>query len=235
MTKEELIEKYISGRLTSEEKLEFDRLIETDASFREEVRFHKDLKRVTEHDQDEAFKKQLQEYEKRVGIKRRPFIAMGVAASIVLALGSALWIVFQKTPSEKLFAEYYEPYRNVVAPVVRGDDSEDIEARAFSAYEKGSFEEAVTNFETLLSEEENSEYRFYLANSYLALGHSQSALQQLVRYPSNSRFSDKIPWYRALAYLQLDDLDTAKEILQQIELRGTYNYSKAIEILKKLK
>jgi len=234
MKRQELIEKYVHGTLTEEERLTFNELISTDAEFAEEVRFQEDVKVVARHEDSDQFKQQLRSYENQrpSSSKRRRWVA---AAILVALLATAYFTVFQNTNS-KLFAEYFEPYRNVVAPVVRGDQSEALSSKAFLAYENKAYKEAASYFSQLIDTENESYYTFYLANCELALGQGTEAIVLLENYIATSgEFTDRAQWYLALAYVTTNENTKAKSHLERIVATNSYNHQEALQLLNHLK
>ena len=66
MDYEVLIDKYLRGELTEEEKKEFDTLIANKEGFAKNVALMRDLLGVTEASHDEEFKKLMTEFEKEI-------------------------------------------------------------------------------------------------------------------------------------------------------------------------
>lgn len=236
MSPQDLIEKYISESLTTEEQLEFNRLCEVDIAFNEEVKFHDNLRKVTAHEDDLTFKETVKSFEKEhVVAKRNPRI-WWVAASFIGLLIATYFFSFQQTSSEELFAENFEPYRNVIQPIVRGEQDESIKTTAFVAYENKEYEKAIQSFSELIKSESETYPTFYLANSYLAIQDTEKAISLFKEYiNTGGDFKDKATWYLALAYLKGNNITSSKSILQNIVTSKAYNFEKAALLLKELK
>ena len=94
MINETLIEKYFSERLTKEESLEFKNLYDTDTNFKQEVDFLKDIKSVSETEDDAQFKQQLASFESEYSIQNKsssnkwlkPLIAVAALLVILLSI-----------------------------------------------------------------------------------------------------------------------------------------------------
>ena len=236
MNREVLIEKYILGTLTSEERAQVEEWMKTDPSFKEELEFQSNLKPVIEKEEDASFKTSLKEFEHGHGTKRkRPMLRWLIAASfmILVVAGSLL---YTQSGSNSLFAENFQPYANVIQPVVRGDNTDDIKGKAFLAYENEEFELAETHFTTLLNSTSDSYVLFYLANTKLALNKANEAIPLLNSYMSvGDNLSSQAQWYLALAHLQTNETAQAKNILQKIVKFEGYGAEEAVLLLKKLK
>lgn len=236
MTREALIEKYILGTLTSEERAQVEEWIKTDPSFKEELEFQSKLKTVIEKEEDTAFKTNLKTYEQAHHRKsKRPILRWLVAASfmVLVVVGSLL---YTKSASNTLFAENFQPYANVIQPVVRGNNAEDIKTKAFLAYENEEFELAESHFTTLLNTTSDAYVLFYLANTKLALDKANEAIPLLNSYLSTGEnLGSQAQWYLALAHLHLENELQAKLELQKIVKFEGYSMEEATLLLEKLK
>ncbi len=236
MNSQELIENYILGTLSTEETKTFNELLKNDVSFKKEVEFHKNLQKVAEFEDDAAFKKQLQQFENEFQPKKSNYTKWLAAASVAILIGVGSMFYFQTTSNQELFAENFEPYRNIIQPIVRGEVSDNIKTHAFTAYEKGDYKQAITLFSEMQKTETETYYSFYKANSYLALDNAVEAIPLFVNYIAiKGEFSEKAYWYLALAYLKEESSSEAKQILRKITEAKTYNYKKAAILLKQLK
>jgi len=236
MNQEALIEKYILGTLTSEERVQVEEWIKTDPSFKEELEFQSNLKPVIEKEEDAAFKTALKEFESgHQTSSKRPIFRWLVAASfmILVVVGSLL---YTKSTSNTLFAENFQPYANVIQPVVRGNDVNDTKAKAFLAYENEEFKLAESHFTTLLNSTSDSYVLFYLANTKLALEKANEAIPLLNSYLSTGEnLGSQAQWYLALAHLHQGEKMQAKLELQKIVKFEGYGMEEAMLLLEKLK
>ncbi|MFD1315070.1 tetratricopeptide repeat protein [Namhaeicola litoreus] len=215
---EELIEKYFSNSLNNEETLLFEKLLQNDYDFKEEFLFQKDLKKALERQQRAEIKAGLQELEKSYSKKRViPLKKWLLAASIALlfGLGYTFYHNYKTQQPDYLFTSNFEPYRNVVKPIERGATSEDIETKAFSAYENKAYYKAINLFNSI--QPKDQEYvQFYKAMSYLSLHKNEEAIELLLPLATRPDKADalfkwnaKANWYLALAYLGDDQIEKA--------------------------
>lgn len=244
----ELIEKYFSNSLSDEEQIVFNNLLKNDLAFKEEFLFQKDLKKALSHNQRSSLKTTLQKFESDLEKEKVfPLRKWMAAASVVLVLGLSYFLFSDSfnNSSEKLYAEYFEPYRNVVHPIVRGDNGSSIESSAFLAYENGKFYKAINLFNSV-SNKKDEYIRFYTAMCYLGLNDNLEAIDLLLPIAtneadeandnSNLNFKTKANWYLGLAYLNSGDLNKAKSQFSLIANHPDNSYKKeaALEILDKL-
>lgn len=236
MKNQEYIENYFLGRLSASEMKHFEDLLKSDVAFKKEFDFQESLQKVIDLEEDEAFKNTLQNYENKKQTKKH-YKIWSIAASVLVLFGLSYFVLFQENVSnEELFAQNFEPYRNVIQPIERGDVLKDLKTQAFAAYEKGNYKNAISLFSELQKTQTNLYYIFYKANSYLALENTSEAIALLQKYITlNGKFTEKAQWYLALAYLKVDNVSEAKKILQNIEEEKSYNYEKASQILQNIK
>ncbi len=237
MRHEELIEKYILNRLTSEEQLEFAKLLKSDSAFKEEVDLHTNLKKVIDYEDDANFRDLIVDLEEQVKKpkQKRSYTKWLAAASIVLLLGLTYFFnMGQKLSTDDLFAQNFEPYRNVVAPIVRSNDQQDEKSLAFLAYEKGEYETAVTLFSKLYISTKEPYYLFYKANALLKLERANEAVPLLLEHlKTKDTLTEKTNWYLALAYLKIKDKQKAKELLKKVIANKSYKNKEAEKLLDK--
>ena len=239
MDRNELIDKFLTHSLNAEEKLFFDELMVNDPSFKEKVKFFEDLQKVTEFEDDTFHKAMIADFEAEHQSKKSLFFNSKVwlvAASIAVLI--AVFYVFnlpQTYNTQELFAENFKPYRNVVQPIVRSADQQDLSTKAFSYYEKREYEMALTLFEELYKETKTPHYLFYKANTLLQLNRPKDAINDLEAHLKTSdKLVQKTNWYLAMAYLKLDDVANAKKSLKKVIAENAYNAKKAKTLLAKL-
>nr|HMQ45346.1 hypothetical protein [Mariniflexile sp.] len=116
MTKQEdLIEKYIQNKLSPEEALLVDDLLQNDPNFKRELTFHTNLKQVIKKEDDANFRYLISKLEREAKHKntlpKRRYATWLAAASIALLVGlSYFFSMNQKASTSELFASYFEPY-----------------------------------------------------------------------------------------------------------------------------
>ncbi|APQ17579.1 tetratricopeptide repeat protein [Maribacter hydrothermalis] len=242
MTKQEdLIEKYILNKLSSEEVLLVEDLLKNDAEFIAEYNFQSNLKTAIKKEDDDNFRNLISELESKARSKdslpRRSYVKWMAAASIILLLGLSYFLTLnQKTSTDDLFVSYFEPYRNVVQPMQRGNEQQDEKSLAFLAYEKGEYDKAITLFSNLYSDTKEPYYLFYKANALLKLEKAKEAVPLLLEHlKTTDTLTEKTKWYLALAYLRLNDVPNAKLTLEKVISDGNYKTMEAQKLLKEFK
>ena len=238
LDKDQLIAKFLTRSLSKEEQLRFDTMLSEDASFRAEVALLQDLNKVAEAEDDAMAKEMVAGFEaehhnkKGTGKTRIWWVAASLA--LLLSIG---YLVIQETPAntQELFVENFEPYRNVIHPITRASQQDDLKTQAFAYYEQGKYDEALALFIKLYNNTETPHYLFYQANALLQLNRPKEAITALqIHLKTRDTLTQKSHWYLAMAYLKLNDVTNAKKNLEQVVLENKYNVEKAKSLLKKL-
>ena len=189
------------------------------------------------------------QFEEAVGrvskqFKRRIFIRkISQPRNIALALGSLVLFIItitglKNSSQPTLFESNFTPFPNVT-PIFRGEDSGILLQNAMSYYEMGEMDSAQVYLSKFLQNDpSNGLGHFYYGNIQLVNNRHKSAIVHFVRAQNDSTLGNKIlssiPWYIALAHIQLNNLSDAKSQLNKcIEERSAFA-EKAQELLKHL-
>lgn len=234
MTKDELIALYFSNQLSDESKDKFDHLLTTDSDFAKEVNFQKNLKTIITKEEQQDLKAELASIENSTKNTSKTYTKWLIAASIIviLAIPSLMFFGQKTTNKDALFAANFEPYKNVVHPIVRGESSDDIKTKAFIAYEAKSYDDALLYFNTILKEHPDGAILFYKSIILLQKEDYNKALGIL---ESNTAIPNQLKqqqqWYLGLVYLKTNQTDKAKAIFKTL---SENNYFKAKQSKKLL-
>jgi len=242
----DLIERYFENSLGPKDQKLFNDLLQSDPEFKHEFLFQKDLKQAIAANQQEELKATLNTFEVKSdkNSKRHLFSKKWlIAASLLIFVSVGFWAI-QKTyyPSnETLYSEYFQPYRNTVHPVVRGENINTIEYKAFAAYEAKNYYKAINLFNSVETPE--APYiLYYKGLCFMSVDKSLEAIELLTRVSSDptegasANFKEKSNWYLALAHLKEDDSEKAVSYLNLVLTNTTSDYKKeeAQEILNYL-
>ncbi len=241
MDKEALINGYFENSLGQDQLKEFEQLLKTDPDFASEVDFQKELQRSLKKDERQEIKQMFRELNTEVNkpetkvFSLRPWLA---AASIALLVGVGTWVFFFNNPevnTGELYAANFAPYENVVHPIERGTQLEDLKTRAFTAYESEDFSLALQLFKELGNKQKDGYIDFYSAIVYMQLGNHAKAIPLLRRYiDADGELKDRATWYLALSHLKLDDLDASKTELKNLIRMGSFKKGDAEKLLETL-
>lgn len=241
MDKDELINGYFEGVLTKAQLERLALLRETDTEFAKDFEFEialqKSLKKGERQELKEMFSEisSVKETPETKVFQMRTWLA---AASVALVVGLASWIFFfnnSAIDTEQLYAANFAPYDNVVSPIERGNEIEDLRTMAFMAYENEEYIKALELFAQLKKEQNEPYIDFYEANLRMQLGQHIKAIPLLKNYIANKgQLADRAIWYLALSHLKLGEIEACKEQLVKLIELGTFKTKAAEELLAQL-
>lgn len=226
----ELIDKYLLQELTAAEQAEFEKRSQ-DPDFQEELKFHQDMQPVVKLAGREDLKADLKDLEARIALeeqspKREPKIVqmrrwLAVAAILAGLIFIGNYFFNSQNRSEQLFAQYYKPYPNVIAPIVKSGEEVSDDEEAFQLYQLGKYEEAELLFSKLPEDEVS---QFYYGLTLLELGKIDLAKEKLsiVSETIDARFQIPAKWYLGLVHLKKEELEQAKMLLEEVAKVSAY-------------
>ncbi|GAB3021614.1 hypothetical protein GCM10027284_46360 [Cyclobacterium sediminis] len=241
---EETIQRYLDDELGEDEKLAFEAKVKADASLQEQVAAYRLLvagirfqvrkenwDKISELENEATSKAVF----KRVYLNSWKYAVAGLAVLLV-ATFFMYKLLSKQEDMQDLYAENFSAYPALVHATVRGaDEPKTLEEQAYAAYSNEEYEEATLYFTNILEAGEDPLVRFYLGNTYLAMGNYDAAILALERaIESPMMLETQAKWYLGLAYLARGRKEDA--LIQFKELaKGTTSYSeKAETIIKQL-
>lgn len=235
MDKEQLLERYFENQLSQEEAILFQNFLETDPSFAEEFAFQKSVKQAITLNERAELKQKLQSFETPKNNKKW-LSKWSVAASIAVVLGAGYWFMNQSPNHIELYEDYYQSYPNVVAPTVRGENSEDIESEAFYEYDNGNYEKSLVLFSKIYETDKDDYALFYKALSQMELQKTTEAIATFKQFDlgKNNAFTHFVKWYLALAYLKENQKEQAMPLLKSLSETENPQQEMAQKLLKEL-
>jgi tetratricopeptide (TPR) repeat protein len=228
----EHIQDYIEDRLEGEEKLAFEKRLETEITFKkdyvQELARHKALQATMRAEAKAELKKMLGQSTPVRSIKPMWRASAIAAAILILILAGYLLIPQQKSP-EQLAMSHFEPY-----PLsnIRGktNDQQTLFDKAIAPYQQGDFEKALPFLRQLhQADPSHPQLKLNLASGLMAEGQPKEAISLLKTISGPG--ADAAEWYLALAYLQDGQVDTAKILLQEISGKSHFRQEQAMELL----
>ncbi len=232
-----LIDQFLNERLSEQEAEAFEKR-KADPDFLSRLKSSVDIgaalnekgraqlkKRFNELDKNERMSSQKQAG-KNVGRQKSSqgrLWLLAAAAIIVLLIyflmpGESTEVDYRQT----LLAEHYQPFPNVIDPIVKGEEKES--NNPFQAYELGDYARAIKAFESKTPMNFNE--RLYCGLSYLAMGNAKKAVDTLapLRDSQNPNFKDQADWYYALALVGNKQFDAAIAVLQEMMEDQDHSY-----------
>jgi hypothetical protein len=241
-----LIEKKLDNTLTETEKMTFNQRL-ADPNFASELKRYQQAVQAVYAFGDANLKALLQEEEQKlqkkkaaltpqypIAILRPVWRRWAVAASLLVAIGLTAQVVLHKMQESKsVYARYFKPEPTYSkranrdradAPKAPKDDFE----KAFTFYDNGEYEAALTYFEKIpapVSAEETPQYDvlFFKANAYLATKQTAKAIPIFEQLSQNkaTKWQLHAEWYLAIA-LSKEQPDKANVLFEKI--RNTENH-----------
>ncbi len=247
------IEDYLQQKLNSEQTAAFKKRLEKDGKFADEVKLHqlvldaieirgeKKLSRfieeVDEQLEDEGFfddaSSNSAQPPSAIGRKMWSGKILSIAAAVLVMITVSLFFFFQKSAEEKLVAEFYEPFEDVimerlsVAIKEQGMAQTDVDLptlqNGMNFYNSDNYPQAISEFENYLQESPESEFlletQLYLAIAYLETDKTIEAAEVLMKLAQQSNFElqTKAQWYLLLSFLKMNQTDQALPLLDALE------------------
>lgn len=208
----EKIEAYRQNQLSPAERLEVEKLIETDAQwamiFEQDEEMHAYLNDPVAQ-KLEAGLAQLK-VENPPKIRRIAKLAYASVAIVALLL-LFFWSInrVQPTPDyQSLAMAQFSPYPTYL--LLRGGDNDSDSSRmqdALFLYNAKVYPEALEKFQTIDEPKLKPKAQFYMGNIYLSQNRPKAAIEvfEAVLDQSDHLFTVQSQWYIALAYLQVPD------------------------------
>lgn len=249
------IEKYLTNRMSPEEKENFEARCQEDDALAEELKMQLKIRYITRYMGDQKLKAQLNQdfdrlYAQQHGQKtvRKRWYMAAAAVILVLVVSIPFFRNYLATPSlPELVAEYkIDPpsisvlsNRDRSSPIdtLSTQDSLRIEIRELYDYQQ--YELVIQRLTAILDTSQHNSLQwilFFLGTAYLKNENPTMAIRSYEQIAENGIYKEEARWFTALAYLKLDQQENAIITLKQIvNSKGHYKGEKALELLKKLK
>lgn len=219
-----LIEKKVLNTANEKELDEFNRLSETDAGFKEIASKFEKILLASDQSESENLLQFLKQEERQIQqeerIGGRKFKWLWLLISLIV-LFSILVYIFAKqvepsTPPQ-IYATHFEPYRNIAAPVSRGEVPQNDYEKAFYFYENSDYEQAFPLMKRLNDQKADTALNFYLGILSLENQHFEEARQFFYLISKNDvNYAQATEWYIALSYLGQSEEALAKKMFIEI-------------------
>jgi hypothetical protein len=244
MKKTRMIETYLDGSISKEEREKTETLIASNEEFAAEIQLYKNINDAILDDRAFEFRNNIitlfDDKKAYVIHEQKPFmryLKYPVAAVILALIGLSLFqILTLKEPGE-LYSLYYKPYESDISTrsVINSSDKTQM---SYILYQERNFETSFDILEKYLSvHQDDMTARFYYALNAIELNENELAISELKSIEDNaiSPFALHARWYLALIYLRSDQPEKAKKYLLQLSDTENLYSDKATKILKKLK
>ncbi|MEM7105899.1 MAG: hypothetical protein AAF502_22370 [Bacteroidota bacterium] len=219
ITDDDLIELFLIGQLSEQQSSIFEAR-KKDPDFQKRFNFLSDVSKAVESRVADEMKAILKEEERKIEAKGNNIIWLFViaAAVIIIVFGTRFLLPSNDTPPDH-FADHFVPVENLIEVSNRETIDSAFANSVYSNYEEKKYEEALAGFDSLLKADNNPLFRFYKANTQLALGDIDAALVELnsILQVDNFDLVDETKWLLALSYLRKENFTAAKPLLIDLE------------------
>ncbi len=218
----ETIENYLIGNLSGRDLEDFNRLLELDEDFKDQV---EDVKTTLLGIEAQSLKEQLDDFHKEIpeteiqqelALKKSRFASysrIAAAAAIIIAVGS-IWF-FIGSPNEKLYANYFKPDPGLPTTMSSTNNFDFYDAMV--SYKHGDYQIAIDKWKVLNAQKpENDTLNYFLGVAHLANKNEAEAIPYLERSAAaedNFVFLNDAYFYLGLAYIKEGQLELAKKNL----------------------
>lgn len=239
-----MIEKYLSGELSAEEKKEFRSRLLNDPAFNQEFQELKEIRLQVRQNARKDVKILFDEIETSIEseetTKDQTVMkkVISIAASIILiaAISYVGLSDFSSATNQELFDKHFKAY-NSLSGQVRGamDNELSLEDRAFGAYDAGDYIASEEFLSELALKSPSAMNYFYLGVSQLEIGKTEEAVKSLNTVINNfSAFQEQAKWYLALTLLKEDNEEATLGSLANMIVNNSEYEEKARALLEEM-
>lgn len=243
---QEYIDRYLRGELKGQELEEFFETLKNDPVMANALQIQESIVQGIEYRGNQELKKRLQQIssearDKKITPASAPnnkarvirYVIIGLAAAITLLIISTF--IFQKTDTEQLFANYYQPSQ---FSITRQIDIEAEIARAENFYNNANYTAAIPVLQGLLRKQpENAAIQLALGNALLNSEAPERAIAEFQNIIERNAplYIDQAKWYLALTHLKLGNIENCKKLLQELVSDNEADFhTQAVNLLKEL-
>jgi hypothetical protein len=241
-----IIEQYLEGTLTAEERKTAEERAASDNEFNELIMLHQEVNESIRDKDFHSFRLLLEELSnenpgKAVSSRTKGFrfYSLRIAAAIILILAAGITIryaFFNQVNAEQLFLKYYESY-DADAISRSGISDEQNLNQAMISYEQKDFEIAIVLLDKILAENRDHYMaRFYKGLVLLETDSPAEAIESFkaIPYMWDSAYSEHRDWYLAMALLRNNNVAEADSILRKIISENGYYAKKAKKVSSRI-
>ncbi len=218
----ELINSYIKGDMSSDERIQFEKKLKGDAILNEEYLAAKKIKDIIEAG---ALKEKLNDIHMQYKLKQNNhkrfylWTAISVAASFVVVL--SFWFLFQpvgSSPQQQLMASIY--FKDPGLPTLMSSSGTQNQLDlAMVEYKMGNYEHSYQILSDLLAESPtNDTVQYYMAINLFEMDQFDRSgpILERLQHSESIFVSEKSDWFYALNLISQDREEEAEKIFQGI-------------------
>jgi tetratricopeptide (TPR) repeat protein len=245
----DLIERYFNNSLSDKELVLFEEKLASDSLFAKEVQQFGVVLDALKKARVKKLKAQFISYEKEYNSSGKRFNFRNLkrskaTVSLVLCIAligfsiqtSLYFSTKSSSNHDELFVNYFEVYPNVISPVKRTINDQNIVLNAMNYYDAENYISAIEAFDKiLLNSDSRNEILFYKALALMTEGDYLTAQTQFELMNIESGvFVNQRNWYLALVFLKLEKHTKAKILLKEVVADSSSFSIKASRLLNEL-
>lgn len=225
----ERIESYLQGKLSEDERSQFEQDLAKDQALKSELELHRSLhEEFTDDVLDLKSKLNSIASESPLKIEKSdskrgmPLVykIISIAAIFLLAIIFLPNLLNPSMNQDEIYASYYEPYPMALNQRSTSEDQQNVILNnAIQSYLDGNYAEASKSFNTLYAEDPNDIYLLYQASSKQANNELSAAIDLYDQVIANgdSKYTEQATWYKGLALLENGNKVEAKKVFTSID------------------
>lgn len=259
---QEEIDRYLKNIMSKEERIAFEKKMQSDFALKEDVTLYKSLQdsfndndwsSIDKSSNIEDFQsiknrfksKEYQDISKNIKnvehlysnkSKKKSnsnFYRLSIAATIVLFLAVGLPFLFN-TNSLNDYYNDYEDWGDIPSVIEKGTENES--QKIEELYTSKKYETLIKLYESNNTKSYHNYSLMQIGYIYFELGYTEKAIEVFDKLIATKKLSSsKGYWYKLLIYLKTENKEKA---IQQLDIilkdKNNYKYNEAIEISKKL-
>lgn len=232
----EYLEAYLDQGLSTADRAALERDLQNDELLQAELKRHQQTRALVEQMAIEETRSKVGRVFQQQAVRRqsnlRPLLRIAAVIALVLTAGLGYWMTQANPSPGELAANYLEPFPDRLT-TMSGEVDE--LAMAMEAYNKGDFATALSAFEAFPADHPESVLiDLYAGIAALEKGNTTLAENKLARIAGQADYGEVANWYLALVYLQQDEVEKARPLLQELDAADAYRASSARELLQAL-
>lgn len=240
----EAIIRYLDNEMTTEERGAFEKVLKENKELQKELELYRDINYVIAKEDTIDFKHQLnkakQNHENNKVNNTSPrliklrIVALSGAAAAVAAI--IIYLYSFNMDSDSLYEKYYSIPE--MSMIIRSTDTGSVLFNeAIVQYQNENYVKAASMFAQIDSiENEAYAIKYYAGISNLASDAESIAISYFDEVIENGTnpFVSKALWFQGLAYLSLNDKESAKKVFTALYKRESHYKKQAKQILRRL-
>lgn len=246
-----LIEEYLDGNLEAKALEKFEARLKTEPLLAKQLDISKEvnqqLRAIHKNLKKEEWKSILKKEDKTqtpdktqkvVGIRRILYVAASAAVIALLFTVAMNYFSSPTLSSPELAMQYWEKSDSFFSTYLERGDAGPLVSKhlsdAFNAYDKGNYRGAIASINKL--QVISQDVQLLRAACFFKTDENNLAINLLLPLINDPKsiVRDEAEWYLALVYLKTDQTEKAKNILNNIISKKSWNHKKAKEILKEI-